>query len=58
MRCRTGPRKLLYVTDTTAVHSPKYPRDCVRRASGLVLTRQSEKTEARSDTRDNEPDAH
>jgi hypothetical protein len=39
MRCRNGvTEKLLSVTDATAVHSPKHPRDCVRRASGLVLT--------------------
>jgi len=39
MRCRNGvTEKLLSVTDTTALHSPKHPRNCVRRASGFVLT--------------------
>ena len=39
MRCRNGvTEKLLSVTETTALHSPKHPRDCVRRASGFVLT--------------------
>src|ERR1700681_1017060 len=45
MRCRNGvTEKLLSVTDTTALHSPKHPRNCVRRASGFVLTRHTGET--------------
>ena len=35
-------QKLLSVTDTIAVYARKHARECVRRASGLVLTGYSE----------------
>src|SRR3954454_11974617 len=37
-----GHTTLLYVTETTARYRPQHPRNCVRRASGLVLTGHSE----------------
>src|SRR4051812_32347430 len=38
-----GHRTLLSVTETTARYRPKHPRNCVRPASGLVLTRNPDK---------------
>ena len=37
-----GSQNLLSVTDTTAIYASAHARGCVRRASGLVLTRHSE----------------